>query len=87
MIKKILICYKFEKMDPVKRKQFDRELFGTIEKSHEGKYITTTKGYLSDKKFRKPVKSTILTEKSNAKKILDILNKYNATYELFKVSQ
>ena len=87
MVQKTLICYKFEKMDSIKRKQFDRELFGTIEKSHGGKYVTKTKGYLSDKKFRRPVKSTILVEKNYIKRILEILNKYSATYELFKVLQ
>ena len=87
MVQKILICYKFEKMNPVKRKQFDRELFGTVEKSHSGKYITKIKGYLSDKKFRKPVKSTILIEKNHIEKIIEILNKYSATYEQFTIIQ
>jgi len=87
MTQKKLICYKFEKISSVKRKQFDRELFGTIEKSHNGKYITKIKGYLTDKNFRKPVKSTILIENENIKKVSKILEKYNAIYELFKISE
>ena len=82
-----LICYKFEKINSVKRKQFDRELFGTIEKSHGGKYITKTKGYLTDKNFRRPVKSTILIEKVDLKQVFGILKKFNAIYEWFKVSK
>lgn len=86
MVQKRLICYKFEKINPIKRKQFDRELFGTVERSHNGKYITKIKGYLTDKKFRKPIKSTILIEIKDLKKVLKILDKYNANYELFKIS-
>lgn len=83
---KSLICYKFEKINPVKRKQFDRELFGTTEKSHNGKYATQVKGYLTDKKFRRPVNSTILIENKSIKKISEILKKYNANFEIFEVS-
>ena len=85
MDKKNLICYVFEKINPIKRKQFDRELFGTTEKSHGGKYVATTKGLLSDKNFRKPVKSTILIETEDLKEVSKILKKYGAIYEVFKV--
>lgn len=74
-------------MNSVKRKQFDRELFGTIEKSHGGKYITKTKGFLSDKEFRRPVKSTILIDNKHINLILKIFDKFSANYELFKVVQ
>lgn len=87
MSSQTLICYKFEKINSVKRKQFDRELFGTVEKSHKGRYMTKTKGYLTNKKFRKPVKSTILIENKELKKVSEILEKYNAIYEQFKVSK
>ena len=86
MVQKRLICYKFEKINPIKRKQFDRELFGTVEKSHSGKYLTKIEGYLTDKNFRKPIKSAILIEIKDLKNILKILDKYNANYEIFKIS-
>lgn len=85
MATKTLICYTFNKINPIKRKQFDRELFGTIEKSHSGKYATKVKGYLTNKKYRKPVKSTILIEDKDSIKVSEILKKYNASFELFKV--
>ena len=85
MTQKNLICYTFEKIDSVKRKQFDRELFGTLEKSHNGKYITTTKGYLTGKNYRKPVKSTMLIEDKDLKETKNILKKYNANFEVFKI--
>lgn len=85
MTQKYLICYKFKKINPVKRKQFDRELFGTTEKTHGGKYINKIKGFLTNKNYRKPIKSTILIEIKDSKEVIKILKKYNATYELFKI--
>jgi len=87
MAQKILICYNFEKIDPSKRKQFDRELFGTNEKSHNGKYTTSIKGYLSNKKYRKPIKSTILIEKKYLQEVIQILKKYSANFEPFELSK
>ncbi len=85
MVKK-LICYTFENLNSIKRKQFDRKLFGTKEKTHGGKYFVETKGYLSDKIFRKPVKSTILINKSDEKEVLKILKQFSAKIEVFTIS-
>jgi hypothetical protein len=87
MAQKILICYKFKNINPVMRKQFDRKLFGTIEKTHSGKYITKIKGYLTNKNYRKPVKSTILVEENDLKKTLEILKIFQAEFEIFYVTK
>ena len=55
MTQKILLCYLFEKIDPVQRKQFDRKMFGTVEKSPGGKYKTKTNGILTKVKHERLV--------------------------------
>lgn len=87
MVKLILICYNFEKINPSNRKQFDRELFGTVEKSHKRKYTSITKGILTDQKYERPVRSVILFESNMTLrgKIINILKKYGAKYFVFLV--
>jgi hypothetical protein len=80
-----IIFYKFNKLDPVKRKQFDRQLFGTIEKTHKGKYSTTIKGILTDIPYKKPVKSAIIVETKYVKQIENIVKKFGGKCELFKI--
>lgn len=86
MTGKILIFYSFKKLDPGKRKQFDRKLFGTIEKTHKGKYEARTVGILTGKKYRKPIKSAIITEKENLKSISILLDEFSAKKEIYKIA-
>lgn len=80
-----IIFYTFNKLDSVKRKQFDRQLFGTTEKTHKGKYSTTIKGILTDIPYKKPVKSAIIIETKYVNKIEEIVKKFGGKCELFKI--
>lgn len=81
----ILVCYSFEKINPVARKKFDRELFGSIEKTHGGKYKTKIKGVLTDKKYKKPVRSVLVFETKYKDLVLNVLNKFGANIQVYKI--
>lgn len=82
---KILICYSFEKIDPIKRKQFDRKLFGTIERTHQGKYENRIKGLFSDIEVRRPVRSVIVFNEAHKNKVLKLLKAFSAKIEAYRV--
>ena len=83
---KMLICYNFEKIDSSKRKQFDRELFGTVEKTHHGKYVSIIKGILTNKKYERPIRAVIIFENDALKnKISNVLTKYDAKFKIYDV--
>jgi hypothetical protein len=82
---KTVIFYTFNKLDPIKRKQFDRQLFGTTEKTHKGKYSTTIKGILTNIPYKKPVKSAIIIETKFVNQIEEIVKKFGGKCELFKI--
>jgi hypothetical protein len=83
---KIIVIYTFEKIDPIKRKQFHRNLFGSVEKTHGGKYFSETKGILSEIPYKKPVNSVILTEKKVQFKVEEVLKKFEAKYEIYDIN-
>jgi hypothetical protein len=85
MIQKILICYKFKNINPVMRKQFDRKLYGSIEKTHGGKYTTKIQGILSDKIYEKPVRSVIIIDKKDQNEVIKLLKEFQAEFEIFKI--
>lgn len=84
-MEKILICYKFENLPLSKRNQFKRALFGAKEKTHGGKYTAITKGFLSDKYFEKPVRSVIIIDNQDKEEVLQILEKFNATIQIYRI--
>ncbi len=86
MANKILICYSFKNINPGQRKQFDRKLFGTVEKTHRGKYETKIKGILTNKEYRKPVKSVIIVDKKYLKKITTVLDEFSANREIYEIT-
>lgn len=85
MTEKMLICYRFEKIHYVKRRQFDRKLFGSEEKTHHGKYTTLFKGYLSSKEYERPVRSVIIVEEKYLNDILTILKEFGAQTKIFRI--
>ncbi len=85
MNQKILVCYSFEKIDPVRRKQFDRRMFGTIEKSHRGKYKSKIQGILSNIKHERPVRSVIVFNEKYKEKITGILKEFSAKIYEYRV--
>lgn len=82
---KILACYSFEKISPIKRKQFDRKMFGTIEKSHKGKYETKTEGILTNIEHERPVRSVIIFDEKYEKRVITILKEFSAKIHIYKV--
>ena len=82
---KILICYKFEDLPLSKRNQFKRKLFGAIEKTHRGKYTSSTKGFLSDKHYEKPIRSVIIIQEQDKEGTLQILREFKAKTYIFKI--
>ncbi|MFH0875761.1 MAG: hypothetical protein V1859_07525 [archaeon] len=85
MKEQILICYSFDRLSPVKRKQFDRKLFGTTEKTHNGKYTSITKGVLSNTNYEKPIRSAIIIQKKHLDVVLNVLKSYNAKISAYIV--
>ena len=82
---KVLICYTLTQLPPRMRNSLRRALYGSEESTHGGKYSTTTVGFLSGKKYDKPVRSTILVEKKEVKGVLTILKKFKSKIRLFEV--
>ncbi len=82
---RILICYSFEKIDPGRRKQFDRKMFGTIEKTHKGKYKNEIKGLLTDQEFKRPVRSVIIFNEEQKRQVLRLLKEFSARTEAYRV--
>ncbi len=85
MNQKMLVCYSFEKMNPTLRKQFDRKMFGTVERSHGGKYESRINGILTKIKHDRPVRSVIVFHEKHKKKILDTLKEFSAKVHAYKV--
>ena len=86
-MKKIMICYWFENLPVSKRIQFKRKLFGSMEKTHGGKYITKIKGYLTGKKIEKPIRSMVIISENDKKGVLKILKEFGAKHKLFWVQK
>jgi hypothetical protein len=81
----VLICYKFENMKTADRNKFKRKLFGSEEKTHFGRYTAITKGYLSNKKYKKPIRSVIIINEKDKKEVIKILEEFNAIIFLYKL--
>lgn len=84
MNKKIIMIYDLKGNDS-NRIKFNRELFEYKIQSHRGKYKTKSKGFL--KEYLKPVRSVIIFNKLDLKKVQEILKKYNLTCKLYEISK
>ncbi|MDI6738270.1 MAG: hypothetical protein QME12_07210, partial [Nanoarchaeota archaeon] len=62
-----------------------RKMFGTIEKTHQGKYKNEIKGLLTDKEFKRPVRSVIIFNEEYKNKVLRLLKEFSAKIEIYKV--
>jgi len=85
VVQKIIILYTFDKINPIKRKQLDRKLFGTQEKTHHGKYITTTRGILTQKDYQRPIRSAIILNENLKESVIRILREYSARILVFMI--
>jgi hypothetical protein len=87
MVQKILICYKFKNMKLKDRSKFKRKLYGSIEKTHGGKYITKIQGILSNKDYEKPVRSVIIIDKKDQNEVIKLLKEFNAEIKIFTIKE
>ena len=82
---KHIVVYKFKKIEPKTRLQFNRELYGFIDYSNKGKYHYHREGILSKDDYEKLSRGVLLIKKKlNA--VLEHLKRYNADYRVFKIS-
>ena len=67
------------------RIKFNRELFEYNLHSHKGKYNTKSKGIL--KEYSKPIRSVIIFNNNDLKKVKKLLKKYSLFYKLYEISK
>lgn len=67
------------------RNKFKRKLFGAEEKTHGGIYSAKTRGYLSNKKYEKPVRSVIIINERYEKGVLKILRDFGAEVKTYTI--
>ena len=84
-MKATLFCYTLGKLDPAKRTEFKRELFGYKDYSNRGKYRYKRKGLLDKIQHIKPIRSVIIIMKKDEKKLNELLDKYDAHYSTYLV--
>ena len=80
-----LICYTLGDISPTKKTQFKRDLLGYKDYSNRGKYNYERKGFLSNIPHYKPIKSVIIVKILDESKIITLLKKYRAKYQIFDV--
>lgn len=60
-------------------------MFGTIEKTHDGKYVNRIKGILSDIEVKRPVRSVLIINEEHKNKILKLFKEFSAIIETYKI--
>lgn len=80
-----LICYTLGKTSSTVRTKFKRELLGYKDHSNMGKYNYKRKGLLSKIPNYRPIRSVIIIKEKDKTKILSLLKKYKARYDIFNV--
>lgn len=79
-----LICYTLGNKSK-QRGIFSRELFGYMDKSCRGQYTYKRKGLLSEIPHLRPVRSVIIVEEKNCKKIKNFLDKFKVKYNIYNI--
>jgi len=82
---KIIVIYSFEKISAGERKQFHRKLFGSIEKTHGGRYSTEIKGLLTNNPHERLINSVFLTDSKFESKIKKVLDYFSAKYWIYHI--
>ncbi len=80
-----IVFYKQDKLTQNTKFELRRALLGVKQKSNYSRYSYKVEGLLDKIENYRPVKSSIIIEKKNLKKIIDILVKFNAEYEEFDI--
>lgn len=80
-----IITYSVNHLSIAQQNQLRKGLNGHNDTSHGGKYSYRRKGLLDDILHIKPNRSTIIAPKAEAKKIIQLLKKYNAKMASFNI--
>ena len=81
---KYLLIYGFDSINPKKRLEFNRKLYGFSDYSNFGAYSYFRKGIFEPKLCRRLAKGVVLFNKK-PKNLIKHLKEYKATYYIFKV--
>ena len=81
---KYILVYGFKSIQPKRRLEFNRKLYGYLDFSNFGAYTYFREGVLKPKTFERLAKSIVLLDKK-PKDLIKILKSYRAHYRIFKV--
>jgi len=81
---KYILVYGFNSINPKKRLEFNRKLYGYIDYSNNGQYTYFRKGLLNSNNYKKLAKGVILLDKK-PRGLNKLLNHYNSNFRFFKV--
>ncbi len=81
-----LICYTLGEVSSTLRNRFKRELVGYKDYSNMGKYNYERGGLLSNIPNYRPIRSVIIIKEKDKNKIVSLLKRYKARYNIFDVN-
>ena len=84
-MKDILMIYHIPKGKDSTRISFNRKLFCYRVQSNLGKFDKLSDGIL--KKFKKPVRSTVIFDESKIRSVKNICSEFNVSSEFYKISK
>jgi len=80
-----IIFYKQTKLDQNTKFKLRRELLGIEQKSNFARYKYKVEGILDKIPHYRPIDSAIIMQKKDTDKIIKIIKKYDAEYEVFEI--
>ena len=80
-----LIYYDLSKIDQIKKVLVKRLLFGYTEYSNNAKYTYKREGILEKIPHFKLTKAVVIVKPSDQKKVIEILKKVKAKYNIFNI--
>lgn len=81
---KHILVYGFKSIQPKKRLEFNRKLYGYLDFSNFGSYTYSREGLLKPKTFERLAKGIVLMD-NKPKNLIKFLKSYEANYRIFKV--
>lgn len=84
-MKEILMIYRIPEGDASTRISFNRKLFCYRVQSNSGKFDKVSNGIL--KKFKKPVRSTVIFNESKIKKVKKICKEFKIKSKFYKIQE
>ncbi len=85
-MKRKLICYTLPALSSSMRNTLRRELFGSVEYTHQGKYCAQTIGLLAQSEYEKPIRSVLVVDASKVSGVVLVLEKYGAIVYVYELA-